>query len=53
MEFAYNNSNHSNIEMAPYEALYDKPCKSPIYWAKVGDRALLGSEIIEQTTEKI
>ena len=30
VEFAYNNSYHSSIEMAPYEALYGKKCRSPL-----------------------
>ncbi|KAK4389749.1 Transposon Ty3-I Gag-Pol polyprotein [Sesamum angolense] len=32
MEFAYNNSFHSNIGMTPYEALYGRNCRSPICW---------------------
>ncbi|XP_028074506.1 uncharacterized protein LOC114276867 [Camellia sinensis] len=39
--------------MEPYEALYGKPCRSLVYWAEVGDRSLLGPEIIQLTTEKI
>ena len=31
IEFAYNNSYHSSIEMAPFEALYGRKCKTPIY----------------------
>ena len=53
VEFAYNNSFYSNIGMSPYEALYGQPCRSSIYWEEIGDRALLGPEIVEQTTEKI
>ena len=30
MEFAYNNSYHSSISMAPYEALFGRRCRSPI-----------------------
>ena len=29
VEFAYNNSYHSSIELAPYEALYGRKCRSP------------------------
>ena len=35
-EFAYNNSYHASLGMAPYEALYGRPCRSPICWAEVG-----------------
>ncbi|GMP38512.1 hypothetical protein CsSME_00009728 [Camellia sinensis var. sinensis] len=52
-EFAYNNSFHSNISMAPYEALYGRRRRSPICWTEVGDRALLGPEIVQDTSEKI
>ena len=30
IEFAYNNSFKSSIGMAPYEALYGRPCKLPM-----------------------
>ena len=53
IEFAYNNSYHSSIGMAPYEALYGRPCRSPICWAEVGDEALMGPEVVQETTEKI
>ena len=32
IKFAYNNSYHSNIQMAPYEALYGRRCRSPVGW---------------------
>ncbi|KAL6125181.1 hypothetical protein ACLB2K_073240 [Fragaria x ananassa] len=38
--------------MAPYEALYGRPCRSPICWAEVGDSELLGPDIVQETTEK-
>ena len=53
VEFAYNNSYHSSIEMAPYEALYGRECRSPLCWEEVGERKLLGLEIIQMTSEKI
>ena len=52
-EFAYNNSFHSSIGMEPYEALYGRRCRSPNCWTEVGDRALLGLEIVQDTSEKI
>ena len=46
IEFSYNNSYHSSIQMAPYEALYGWKCRSPICWEEVGERKLLGSELV-------
>ena len=53
VEFDYNNSYHSSIEMAPYKALYGRKCRSPFCWEEVGERKLLGPEIIQMTSEKI
>lgn len=39
--------------MASYEALYGRPCRFPVCWAEVGDRPLLGPEIVQLTTEKV
>nr|GEX62747.1 putative reverse transcriptase domain-containing protein [Tanacetum cinerariifolium] len=53
VEFSYNNSYHTSIKAALFEALYGRKYRSPICWAKVGDRLLTGPEIIHETTEKI
>ena len=34
-EFAYNNSYHSSIGMAPFEALYGRKCKTPFVGVKL------------------
>ena len=39
--------------MAPFEALYGRNCRSPLCWDDIGDRRLLGPEIIIQTVEKV
>ena len=53
MEFAYNNSYQSSIKMAPYEALYGKKCRTPLYWDEVGERKLLGPEIVQVMTNNV
>jgi len=52
-EFSYNNSYQASIKMAPFEALYGRKCRSPICWDEVGERSLLGPEMLVQTTEKV
>ncbi|GJY59326.1 putative reverse transcriptase domain-containing protein [Tanacetum coccineum] len=53
VEFSYNNSYHTSIKAAPFEALYNRKCRSPVCWADVGDAQLTGLEIVHETTEKI
>ena len=35
IEFTYNNSFHSSIGMAPFEALYGRKCRTPLCWFKL------------------
>ena len=56
VEFAYNNSFHSSIQMAPYEALYDRKCRSPICWDEIGEQKILDPTTvswIEEANEKV
>nr|GFC27151.1 reverse transcriptase domain-containing protein [Tanacetum cinerariifolium] len=53
VEFLYNNSYHATIKAAPFEAHYDRKCRSPVCWTKVGEAQILDPELIQETTEKI
>ncbi|RVW79757.1 Transposon Ty3-G Gag-Pol polyprotein [Vitis vinifera] len=43
----------ASIGMAPFEALYGRKCRSPICWNDVGERKLLGPELVQLTVEKV
>ena len=53
VEFAYNNSYQASIQMAPYEALYGRPCRSPICWIEVGESSIIGPDLIRDTSKKV
>ncbi|GJS37953.1 putative reverse transcriptase domain-containing protein [Tanacetum coccineum] len=53
VEFSYNNSYHTIVECALFEALYGRKCRMPIAWAEVGESQLIGPEILQETTDKI
>nr|GFD22590.1 reverse transcriptase domain-containing protein [Tanacetum cinerariifolium] len=36
VEFSYNNSYPASIKAVPFEALYGRKCRSPVYWTEVG-----------------
>ena len=39
--------------MAPYEALYVRPCRSPLCWTEVGESSITGPDLIRDTSEKV
>nr|GFA74817.1 putative reverse transcriptase domain-containing protein [Tanacetum cinerariifolium] len=53
VEFLYNNSYHSSVRCAPFEALFSRKCRPPIMWAEVGEGQLIGPELVQETTKKI
>ena len=53
IEFAYNNNYHSSIQMAPYEALYGRRCRSSVGWFEVGEAALIWLDSVLYAMEKV
>ncbi|KAI3808258.1 hypothetical protein L1987_24207 [Smallanthus sonchifolius] len=53
IEFSYNNSYHTSINMAPFEALYGRKCRSLICSNEIGEAQITGPELIQETTDKI
>ncbi|GKC37924.1 putative reverse transcriptase domain-containing protein [Tanacetum coccineum] len=53
VKFSHNNSYHSSVRCAPFEALYVRKCRYPIMWAEVGEGQLLGPKLVQETTKSI
>lgn len=53
IEFSYNNSYYSSIQMVPFEALYRKRYRSPIVWFEVGEATLIGLNMVFEVMEKV
>ncbi|GKF21097.1 putative reverse transcriptase domain-containing protein [Tanacetum coccineum] len=52
-EFSYNNSYHSSIQCALFEALYGRKCRSPVLWAEIREGSVIGPELVLETTDKV
>ena len=53
IEFAYNNSFQSSIKMAPYEALYGRKCRTPLFWTELGESKISGVDLIRDAEQKV
>lgn len=49
VKFAYNVNYHSSIDMAVYEALYGRRCKTLVCWNEVGERKSRRPKLVQET----
>ncbi|XP_073017988.1 uncharacterized protein [Primulina eburnea] len=53
VEFSYNNIYQVSIGMSPFEALYDRKCRSPLYWNDLSEAPIVGPDMIREMTENV
>ena len=53
VEFSYNNRYQACLKMSPFEALYERKCRTPLMWSKVGERSFFGPAKIKDTKEGV
>ncbi|GJX44204.1 hypothetical protein Tco_0260880 [Tanacetum coccineum] len=46
-------SGWTNIQCAPFEALYGRKCRSLVLWAEIRESSLTGLELVQETTDKV
>ena len=52
-EFAYNNSYQSSLQMAPFEALYGRRCRTLLNWSETGDSRIFSTDMLKEAEEKV
>ncbi|KAK1683799.1 hypothetical protein QYE76_044647 [Lolium multiflorum] len=52
-EFSYNNSYQASLQMAPFEALYGRKCRTPLNWSEVGESQVFGPDILREAEENV
>ena len=53
IKFSYNNNYHASIGMPPYNTLYGQKYRSHMCWEEVGERKVVGLELVQHTMEII
>src|SRR3954463_12722329 len=52
-KFAYNNSFQSSLNMAPFELLYGRRCRTALNWLETGERQFFGPDMIKEAEEQV
>jgi hypothetical protein len=52
-EFSYNNSYQESLKMAPFEMLYGRRCRIPLFWNETGERKVFGPDIPEEAEKQV
>jgi hypothetical protein len=52
-EFLYNNSYQARLEMAPFDALYEWQCRTPLFWSQTGESQVFGSEVLKDAERQV
>ena len=52
-EFSYNNSYRKSLKMAPFEVLYGRKCRTPLFWNQTGESQVFGLEVLQQAEKQV
>ncbi|WVZ96995.1 hypothetical protein U9M48_042566 [Paspalum notatum var. saurae] len=52
-EFFYNNSYQASLKKSPFEALYGKRCRTPLFWNQTGEKQVFGPDIIQDAEQQL
>jgi hypothetical protein len=47
-EFSYNNSYQESLNIAPFEVLYGRRCRTPLNWIEPGEKVFFGPNLVEE-----
>jgi hypothetical protein len=53
VDFSYNNSYQASIEMAPFEALYGRQCRTPLFWSQTRESHVFGPEVLRDAEKQV
>jgi hypothetical protein len=52
-EFLYNNNYQTSIKMAPFEALYERQCRTLLFWSQTRESQVFRSEVLKDAERQV
>jgi hypothetical protein len=52
-KFSYNNSYQKSLKMSPFEILYRRKCRTPLFWNEPGENQVFGLEILQEAEKQV
>jgi transposase InsO family protein len=52
-ELSYNNSYQESLKMSPFEVLYGRKCRTPLFWNEPGENEVFGPEILREVERQV
>jgi hypothetical protein len=52
-EFSYNNSYQKSLKMAPFEMLYGRRCRTPLFWNETGEWKVFKPDILQEVEKQV
>jgi hypothetical protein len=52
-EFSYNNSYQVSIKMAPFEALYGRQYRTPLFWTQTGESQIFRPKVLKDAEKQV
>jgi hypothetical protein len=50
-KLSYKNSNQESLKMASFEMIYDRRCKTPLFWSETRERKVFRPDILQEAYE--
>jgi transposase InsO family protein len=52
-DFSYNNSYQEILKMAPFEMLYGRRCRTPLFCCETGEEKVFGPSILQEAEKQV
>ena len=52
-EFSYNDGYQASLKMSPFEALYGRQCRTPLFWNETGESQVFGPNVLKNAEQQV